>query len=245
MTPGFIYRGVAVNTAMILPSSHTQSTETPVFLTAEILYRSIINDLNGLNCDERLDFLRNYKIPDNVMGVPVFYVPDNAHINFSFNFEPISNGDGYITIILKEAYTAPLLGGDVYWQFNRSITKYLGDFENRTVAYESPIRGLSVQFYGVKRVTPPGQTDEFTTANVTVSVTVNRVVDIDINYFLLLYPECEYPPLPNPNNSPQAIITPSDNIGWREEWKMSLPPAETKQPLANNSLPLNILRFLK
>lgn len=50
---------------------------------------------------------------------------------------------------------------------------------------------------------------------------------------------------PEPNYPLESIVSPKDGIKWREDLRMSLPPAETKQPLANNTLPLNILRFLK
>lgn len=49
---------------------------------------------------------------------------------------------------------------------------------------------------------------------------------------------------PNPNNSIVSTVQPGD-LSWHEKWGLTMPPAETKQPLANHSRPLNILNFLK
>lgn len=193
----------------------------------------IIDDLNlnlaGKTYEERLAFLKQYDFFNEY-----FFIEPMAVINTTTKFFNIGKpqGIGLPQISFSSLQTSPLDSQVIVFEQSRddnSISRLSGTYPKP--AFDS---GLNQQVDFRVDITTP------TNAGVRTIYYVNRVIGIDINYFMR-----DFPTPPNPNNSRQAIITSGDNINWREEWKMSLPPAETKQPLANNTLPLNVLRFLK
>lgn len=199
---------------------------------------NLINDINytikHMSCDERLVYLSDYEVPTDDGSRPLYYIEPVEYLRYQLDFDVMLQAKG--GVVFGIVGTTSISGGYEYSGQQFTVS------EGQTVSMGSSIyptlMGNSVLFR--QSVNSLGQTQP--AGNMYVKFNVKRVVGIDPLYFLN---DCKFPPLPNPNNSPQAIINPNDGIRWWEEWNMTLPPAQSKQPLANNTLPLNILRFLK
>lgn len=75
-------------------------------------------------------------------------------------------------------------------------------------------------------------------SSMTFEVAVSTVLRLGDDYLYCATPQCR----PRPIAPPTQIIMPGD-AGHDD--KMTLPPNKSRMPLANHSMPLNILRFLK
>lgn len=204
------------------------------FVRDDILLNDIYFTVQHMPCEQRIKYLTDYKIPTDDGSRPIYFIEAVDYLRYQLDFDVMIAAKGGVVFGLTG--TTSIDGG--YDYSGQQFTVSEGQAVSiGSAVYPTPM-GSSVLFR--QSVNSLGQTQP--AGNVYVKFKVKRVIGIDPLHFL---GDCKFPPLPNPNDSPQAIINPNDGIRWWEELKMSLPPAETKQPLANNSLPLNILRFLK
>lgn len=233
MLEGLIYRDETI-TIKTVGQAGVDVDDKYSFIPDSSLLNEILFNIKYMSCPERLAYLSGYEVPNDKGFEPIYYIEPVDYLRYQLDFDVMLQAKGGVVF----GVTGSTSIGGGYEYSGQQFTVSDGQAVLVGSSIYPTLMGSSVLFR--QSVNSLGQTQP--SGNIYTKFNVKRVVGIDPLYFL---GDCKTPPLPNPNDSPQAIINPNDGIRWREELKMSLPPAETKQPLANNSLPLNILRFLK
>lgn len=233
MLEGLIYRDEQI-TVSTIGQAGLDVDDYYSFVRDDILLNDIYFMVKHMSCEQRIKFLTDYKIPTDDGSRPLYFIEPVDYLRYQLDFDVLIPAKGGVVF----GITGTTSMGGAYEYSGQQFTVSGGQVVSIGSSIYPTLMGSSVLFR--QSVNSLGQTQP--AGNIHVRFNVKRVVGIDPLHFL---GDCKFPPLPNPNGSPQAIINPNDGIRWWEELKMTLPPAETKQPLANNSLPLNILRFLK
>lgn len=197
----------------------------------------VLNDvysaINHLQCAERKQFLDEYVIPTNVGSGPIYFIEPVEYLQYQLWFEVMLIARGGVAFEIVG--TTSQGGGYVYSGQEFRISG------GNAISYPSPIYPTPFANGVFFRQSVNSAAQIQSTGNMYTRFNVKRVVGIDPLYFL---DDCKFPPIPNPNNSIVSTTQPGD-ISWHERWGITMPPKETKQPLANHSRPLNILTFLK
>lgn len=197
----------------------------------------IVNDIyftiNHLQCPERIRFLDEYVIPTNAGSGRIYFIEPVECLQYQLWFDVMLRARGGVAFEIVG--TTSQGTGYIYSGQEFRIS------DGEAISYPSPIYPTLFANGVFFRQSVNSAAQIQSTGNMYTRFNVKRVVGIDPLYFL---DECKFPPLPNPNGSIVSTTQPGD-LSWREEWHITMPPAETKHPLANHSRPLNILNFLK
>lgn len=232
MIEGLIYRDETI-TITTVGQAGLDVDDKYSFIPDRRLLDEILFDIKYMTCAERLVYLSGYEVPNDKGFEPIYFIEPVEYLRYQLAFDVMLQAKGGVVFGLNG--TTSIDGGYEYSGQQFTITNGEAVSLMGTV-YPSQM-GSSVLFR--QSVNSLGQTQP--SGNMTTTFKVKRVVGIDPSFFLN---DCKFPPLPNPNDSTVSTTQPGD-LSWREEWHITMPPAETKQPLANNSRPLNILSFLK
>lgn len=239
--PGFIYGRAGIS----LTHSPEQVGEGKFTVASEEkLTELIMFNLAPMTCDQRRAYLNNFVVPTTAAGMKIAYARSNAPVNYMYHFAPIGGenhfGHGGTT---GQLISRNMIPGDFYQQMAYYIADSLnGDYlrvegDAMPATYLGPQDSIEFRVETLRNIITG-----LPIMAATVGATGEFVSAIDPDYFMSLFPECPVPGvLPNPGNGP-AIILPSDP---QHDDTMSVPPNRARVPLANHSMPLNILRFLK
>lgn len=233
MLEGLLYRDETITIKTVGQAGVDVDDKYSFIPDSRLLYE-ILFDIKYMTCPDRLAYLSDYEVPSDKGFEPIYFIEPVEYLRYQLGFEVLIPAKGGVVF----GVTGTTSMGGSYEYSGQQFTVIGGQAVSIGSSIYPTLMGNSVLFR--QSVNSLGQVQP--SGNMSATFNVKRVVGIDPLHFL---DDCKFPPLPNPNNSPQAIVNPNDGIRWREELKMTLPPAETKQPLANNGLPLNILRFLK